>query len=172
MAFKARLNVKFYIVSILLLGLVIFGWYGTYFLNANEILMEDNTPMDPSTKLVITILFFVIILSWTVSFWVLFRQMLLGYAFTIDEEGIHGTATAINLLSFIFVMPVRTIPFSAIERVSKEDGILTLYLDKAKIDAVPILRLFVRKRYHLFSGFTVEKQDAIKAAFEKYRRSV
>ena len=46
MKFKAKLNLKFYIVSILLLGIVALGWYGVYFLNANEILMEDNTPMD------------------------------------------------------------------------------------------------------------------------------
>ena len=43
---KARLNLKFYIIFIVMLCLVVFVWYGIYFLNSNEILMEDNTPMD------------------------------------------------------------------------------------------------------------------------------
>ena len=86
----------------------------------------------------------------------------------IDENGIHNTSTAINVLAFIFVVPIRTIPFSAIERFSEDNGVLTLEIDKAKIDLIPILRIFARKRYHLFSGFTVEKQDIIKVELEKH----
>lgn len=168
MNFKAKLNLKFYIVSILLLGIVALGWYGLYFLNANEILMEDNTPMDSQTKMLFTIVIGAVVLSWTFSFFALIRQVLFGYAFMIDKNGIHTTATAINVLAFIFVVPIRTIPFYAIEKVSDNDGILTLHIDKAKIDVIPILRIFVRKTYRLFSGFTVEKQDVIKNELEKY----
>ena len=124
--FKAKLNLKFYIVSILLLGIVALGWYGLCFLNTNEILMEDNTPMDSQTKTLFSIAIGTVVLSWTFSFVTLIRQMLCGYAFMIDENGIHTTSTAINVLAFIFVVPIRTIPFSAIERVSKDDGVLTL----------------------------------------------
>ncbi len=168
MKFKAKLNLKFYIISILLLGIVVFGWYGVYFLNPNEILMEDNTPMDSQTKMLFTIVIGAAVLSWTFSFFTLIRQMIFGYAFVIDENGIHNTATAINVLAFIFVVPIRTIPFSAIERVSEDDGVLTLHIDKMGIDINPLLRIFARKRYHLFSGFTVEKQDVIKVELEKY----
>ena len=168
MNFKAKLNLKFYIVSILLLGIVALGWYGVYFLNANEILMEDNTPMDYQTKTVFTIVIGSAVLSWTLSLFTLIRQAIFGCAFVIDENGIHTTATAINVLAFIFVIPIRTIPFSAIEKVSEDNGVLTLYIDKTKIDMIPILRPFARKKYHLFSGFTVEKQDIVKAEIEKY----
>lgn len=168
MKFKAKLNLKFYILSILLLGIIVLGWYGIYFLNANEILMEDNMPMDVQTKLFFTIVLGLIVLSWTLSFFTLIRQALFGHAFAIDENGIHTTATAINVLAFIFVVPIRTIPFSAIERISEDDGVLTLHIDKAEIDMIPILRIFARKRYHLFSGFTAEKQDIIKVELEKF----
>lgn len=168
MKFKAKLNLKFYIVSILLLGIVALGWYGVYFLNANEILMEDNTPIDSQAKMLFTIAIGAVVLSWTFSFFTLIRQVLFGYAFVIDENGIHNTATAINVLAFIFVVPIRTIPFSAIERFSEDNGVLTLEIDKAKIDLIPILRIFARKRYHLFSGFTVEKRDVVKAELAKY----
>ena len=169
MKFKAKLNLKFYIVSILLLGIVVFGWYGgVYFLNTNEILMEDNAPMDSQTKMLFTIAIAIVVLSWTFSFFTLIKQMLFGYAFMIDENGIHNTATAINVLAFIFVVPIRTIPFSAIEKVSEDDGILTLHINKSEIDMIPFLRVFARTKYHLFSGFTVENRDIVKTELEKY----
>ena len=169
MKFKAKLNLKFYIVSILLLGIVVFGWYGgVYFLNTNEILMEDNTPMDSQTKMLFTIAIAIVVLSWTFSFFTLIKQMLFGYAFMIDENGVHNTATAINVFAFIFVVPIRTIPFSAIEKVSEDDGILTLHINKSEIDMIPFLRVFARKKYHLFSGFTVENRDIVKTELEKY----
>ena len=163
MEFKAKLNVKFFIFSILLLAGVVLGWYGVYFMNANEILMEDNTPMNAKTKLFFTVAESLILLSWTLSFFTLVRQALFGYAFALDENGIHTTATAIIVLAFVFVIPIRTIPFSAVEKVTEDDGVFTLHIEKAKIDIIPILRIFARKRYNLFSGFTVEKQDVIKA---------
>jgi len=96
------------------------------------------------------------------------RQILIGYAFSIDKDGIKFTATAVNVLAFIFVVPIRKIPFSAIEKVSQDDGVLTLHIDKAKVDMVPLFRIFARKKYHLFCGFTVEKQEKIKVELEKY----
>lgn len=168
MEFKAKLNLKFYIILILLIGIVIFGCYGLYFLNANEILMEDNTPMDSQTKMIFTFLIGLVILSWTFSLFALIRQVILGYAFTLDEGGIHNTATAINVLAFIFVVPIRRIPFSAVTKVSKEDDVLTLHINKNEVEVNPIFRIFARKKYHLFSGFTEEKQKVIEDEIKKY----
>jgi len=168
MTFKAKLNLKFYVVAILLLGIVVLGWYGLFFLNANEILMEDNLPMDKNTKAIFSVLIGIIVLSWTFSLFTVIRQILIGYAFSIDKDGIKFTATAVNVLAFIFVVPIRKIPFSAIEKVSQDDGVLTLHIDKAKVDMVPLFRIFARKKYHLFCGFTVEKQEKIKVELEKY----
>ena len=168
MEFKAKLNLKFYIVSVILLGMVVFGWYGLYFLNANEILMEDNTPMDSQTKLVFSIIIGSVLLSWSLSFLTLVRQIILGQAFSVNKEGIHYTCTAINVLAFIFIVPIKTIPYDAIEKTYEEDGILTLHIDKNKIDMISVFRVFARKRYHLFSGFTNEKQEKIKEELDKY----
>ncbi len=171
MELKAKLNFKFYIVSALLLGLVIFVIYGIYFLNANEILMEDNTPMDSSTKGIFTTVLSAVALSWAMSFVTLVRQMILGQAFLMDETGIHNTLTAINVFAFIFVAPIRTIPYEAIEKITEQEGILTIVIDKSKIEAIPFLRIFVRKRYHFFAGFTAEKQEDIKACLEKHLKT-
>ena len=96
------------------------------------------------------------------------RQIWMGQAFSMDEEGIHSTATGTIIFALIFIIPVRTIPYSAIENISEESGVLTLHIDKAKIDMIPILRIFAEKRYHLFSGFTAEKQENIKSELYKF----
>ena len=54
--FKAKLNFKFYIVALVLLGVVLLGWYGIYFLQTQEILMENGEPMEATTKVVFTVL--------------------------------------------------------------------------------------------------------------------
>ena len=165
---KARLNLKFYIISIVMLCLVVFVWYGIYFLNSNEILMEDNTPMDAGTKSLFTILMSVVAISCIASLLTLIRQIVLGYAFRVDEDGIHSTATAIVILAFIFVVPIKRIPYSAIQQFSEENGILTIRIDKSKIQVVPFLRPFVRKEYHFFSGFTKEKVENIKETLNDF----
>ena len=168
MEFKAKLNLKFYVISLLLLGVVIFGWYSVYFLNANEILMEDNSPMDKQTKLLFTIFISIVVASWTLSFFTVLKQIFTGFAFIMDADGIHSTATAINVLAFLFVIPIQKIPYSAIQKVSEEQGQLTLHIDKTKLEMIPILRIFARKQYHFFSGFTVEEQEEIKSELNRY----
>ena len=165
---KAKLSVRFYIVSCLLWGVVLFGWYGVFFLNTNEIQL-DNAPMDAGTKLLFTVLMSGIVLSWTLSGLAVIRQMFMGCAFYMDENGIHHTATAAVFLAFIFVVPIQQIPYEAIQRVSEENGILTVQIDKSKIQANPILRFFARKEYHFFSGLTKEKTENVKAVMNRFR---
>lgn len=168
MKFRAKLNIKFYIISILFLGIVMFGWYGVFFLNKNQILMEDNLPMDNQTKMFLSVAMSLIVLSWTFSCLALVRQILRGCAFSMDDEGVNSTVTAIVVLAFIFVVPIRKIPYSAIERISKEDGMLTLHINKSEVEMISILRIFARKKYHFFYGFTKEKQEEIEAELKKH----
>lgn len=168
MTFKAGLNLKFYIVSSLLLCFVLLVWYGVYFLNTNEILMEDNIPMDLGTKIFFTVFMSLVGASWTISLFALIRQMIFGTAFCIDNNGIHTTATVSVLLAFIFVIPIKTIPYNAIVEISEEKGSLSIKIDKSKIEVLPILRPFVRKEYHFFLGFTKENQSDIKQMFYRF----
>ena len=165
---KARVSLKFYIVSFVLLALVVFVWYGIYFLNANEILMEDGAPMDSTTKIIFTVLMSLIAFSWSVSLFILIRQMLLKYAFVMDEDGIHNTVTVIMILAFIVIVPVKLIPYDAVLYTKEEEGILTSKLDKAKCVTSPVFKPFMRSEYHFFSGFTSEKQENIKNTLDKY----
>lgn len=165
---QAKLSLKFYLIACLLLGLVVFGWYGVLFLNANEILMEDNTPMDAGTKTIFTVLLSLVLTSWSISMFTVIRQILLGAAFTMDENGIYDTATVTVFLAFIFVTPVKQIPYEAVQSISHENNILTITIDKSKIKALSILKPLVRKKYHFFSGFTTEKDKTIEEALHEF----
>ena len=168
---NAKLSLKFYIVTIILIGLVLFGWYALYFLNTNEILMGDDTPMDFGTKMAYTIASSIILLSWSLSAVTLIRQIILGVAFRMDENGIHDTATGINILAFLFIVPVKTITFEAIEELTEENGVLMIKIDKSKIRTFPLLKPFVRKRYFFFSGFTKETTSNIKNKITLYMKN-
>ena len=116
--FKAKLNFKFYLVALVFLGIVVLGWYGIYFLQTKEILMENGEPMEATTKIVFTVLGTLIVLSWTFSFLMVLIQAIRGYGFYMDEDGIHNTATVLVFLSFVFVVPIKEIPYSAIVALS------------------------------------------------------
>lgn len=164
MELTAKLNAKFYVVTVLLLCLILFVLHGIYFLNANPILMEEGTPMSAETKGLFTVLMSIILLSWILSFVSMLRQILLGCAFKMDENGIHSTLTAFIFLSFILVVPVKEIPYSAIDRVDDTQ----IHFDKKQISSYPVLRLFVRKQYGMFEGFTGADKSEIKKILDSH----
>ena len=170
MNFRAKLNAKFYIVFVLMLGLVVFVAYGAYFAATQEIMMGDGAPMTTGMRVFLTVAVSVIGLTWFGSFLTMLRQIIIGYAFEIDENGIHKTATATTILAFILIMPIKTIPFDAIQSVSDKDGELILLLDRSKLDMIPFLRIFVRKEYHLFSRLTSADKEEIKKELRRYLR--
>lgn len=166
MQFKSKLNFKFYILTLLMLGAVFIGVYGVYFLNANQIMMDD-APMDRQTKMIYSAVISLVTLSWIFSLITLIRQAFGRCAFIIDEDGIHFGVTALVFLAFVFIVPIKNIPFSAIESISTENGALTLHIDKSRIEMNSILKKLVSKDY-IISGFAKEKMDVIKAELEKY----
>jgi len=167
---KTKLSAKFYFLAVLLLGIVILGWYGVYFLNANEILMEDDSPMDLNTKKWLTVAMCLIVSSWTLSLLTVIRQIFLGYAFYMDESGICSTSSIMVLLAFVFVVPVKRIPYDAIEWVGEENGLFLIKINKSKIEVFPIFRPLVRKEYYFFSGLTKEKTEIIRETLDFFMR--
>ncbi len=164
--FSSKLNTKFYIISILLCVFTALCWCMVYSFFSSEILIENKTPSNEEKCFFI--LLCIVLISWTISSFSLLRQIISGYAFCMDENGIHSTSTAIIIFSLVFVIPVRTIPYSSIERIEEEKGALTLILKKSEIDVFPPFRLFMPKRYHLFYGFTMEKHEIIKKELNRF----
>lgn len=157
---EVKLNKKYYIVTVLMTTLVIFVWYGIYFLNTNQVMIEDE-PMTNNETIAFTIMFAAVAVTWTLSFISMVRQIFLGYAFSMDTDGIYNTLNGIILFAFIFVIPVRRIPFSAITGVSKRDGQLVVSVDKSQVAAFPIFRPFIRCEYHFCQGFCQADMAAV-----------
>ena len=166
----AKLSPKIYITLLLLFALTAFGAWGTYYLNVNEILMEDGTPMGADVKLMMTIVLGSVVLSWGLSFLCLLFHALRGEAFHMDGDGIHATITFVSFLAFIFVVPVSCIPYEAITHTATENGVLTAYIDKSKVDAPRLLKLFLSKRYRFFAGYTKADTKEVEKALARYMR--
>ncbi len=163
--FSPKLNTKFYIISVLLCVFVPLMWWMVYSLAFGNGTIEGFSEVG---KWIFIAALFIIILNWTFSAFSLLRQMISGSAFCMDQNGIHSTLSVFKVFSLIFAVPVRNIPYSAIERVEEENGLLTLVLKKSEIDVFPLFRIFVSKRYNLFYGFTKENSDRIKEELGRY----
>lgn len=124
--------------------------------------------MSAEMKLLFTIVSGLIMFSWTASIITCVRQATKGCAFYMDESGIHTTVSASIVLAFIVVVPIQTIPYEAIRSIGEKDGVLTLQLDKSKVQTVSFLRAFVRSEYHLCHGFTTAKTEEVKSILERF----
>lgn len=164
--YKVRFNKKYYIITFIFAAMIILMCYGIYFMHTNQILWEDSTPVSNHEKLVFTFILSVIMTIWTISLVVMIRQIFIGYAFFLDSEGIHNTLNATILFALIFVVPVQSIPWSAILCISNEQGILSVCIDKSKVSVFPIFKPFIRKTYHFCQGFSKADYDKIKGVLE------
>lgn len=152
--FKAKLNAKFYTLSVVMLLLVALVAYGVYFMSATQILGEDGLPMSSKERSLFGVLLSIVGISWLISFLTMLGQIAKGCAFEMDESGIHKTTSAVCFLAFIFVVTIRTIPYEAIKSVSEKNGMLTAEVDKSKLDMPALLRFFARKEYNFFYSVT------------------
>lgn len=168
MDLKVRPNIKFYLLTAILLVFIVTLAYGIVFLNTNEILMDDGMPMADWLRITLTVGMSAVLLSWFVSFFVLIRQILIGQAFVMNDEGISTTLTASVVLAFIFVVPIETIPYSAIDHVFEENGILTVRLNKDQLGVSALKRFFIRSEYHFFYGLTKEKGYGLQKKIKAY----
>ena len=166
--FKAKLNFKFYLVALFLLAFTALGWYGIYFLQTQEILMENGEPMEMTTRIVFTVLGTLVVSSWSFSSLVLFVQAVRGYGFYMDEDGIHNTVTALAFLAFVFVVPIKEIPYSAVIKTVEQRRFVTLILDKSKLRMSSFLNMFAQQEYHFFHTFIREKTEKVQEAYYHY----
>ena len=161
-----KLNTQFLICLIaLLLILILVGRVTWSWLN-DGITMEDGT--DPGIGLdVVMCIALVISLSWLWSAIVMFRQLVKHgcRAFTVTEEGIENTLTFVILFAFIFVLPVKKIPWDNITYADDEDCYIRAR--RKDIEAGFLAKTIVAvKGYSFCNGFIKPKMT--REAFEKY----
>ncbi|HIW15570.1 MAG TPA: hypothetical protein H9691_09050 [Firmicutes bacterium] len=157
MMLHGKLRPGFYIATVFLAAAVaLLLWFLPSWLS-EDILLDDNTPLPAAQKTVITVIFILVLLSWTVSLIVMIMQIVRGSLFTADASGITHTLQAMVLFALIIVIPIRKIPREAIENLEEKDGHLQARLNKRKVDVCPLWRPFVQKTYHF--GYRFAKTD-------------
>ncbi len=76
---------------------------------------------------------------------VLLRQIIKfnNIAFTVDREGIHDTFVSIILFSFIIILPIKLIPWSAVKEIKKDDDKLKMEINREEVVASPVAKLIL-----------------------------
>ncbi|MBQ0102080.1 MAG: hypothetical protein KBT31_04730 [Firmicutes bacterium] len=170
---KAKLNARFYIAAVLLFVFVAVAWYGVYFLMTNDISVgEDSVPMNGTEKTVLAVISTLVGLSWTFSLVTVLGIAARGCGFIMDESGIRSTASITVFLAFIFVVPIKHIPYSALSEITFHDDtdkrMVTARLDKEKAGIPLLLRPLVPDEYHFFAYYTTAKTDEIMTELKKH----
>ena len=111
-----------------------------------------------------------LVFSWLMSFFIILRQIIRGYAFKVDEAGVHSTLSVTIFLSLIIVVPVTYIPFDGIVTLDEEYGVLRAKLEKSKIDLPAFLRPFLRSKFYFFNGYRKESNEEIRNMIKSYSR--
>ena len=154
---QAKWGWRIYAAAVLLLGAVCIAVDAIWFLQSHSVEM-DGAPMSPAVKGLFTLLSGAVTVSWVISLVAVVGRLIGGTAWRMDETGIHSTLNGTILFAFIFVIPVKHIPWAAVSSLAVEDGVLTARIDKKAVSVFPIFRPFLRKSYHFCQGFT-EKTD-------------
>ena len=89
-----KLRPGFYIATVFLAAAVaLLLWFLPSWLS-EDILLDDNIPLPAAQKTVITVIFILVLLSWTVSLIVMIMQIVRGSLFTADASGDHPHAAS------------------------------------------------------------------------------
>lgn len=161
-----KLNTKYLICMIaLLLILILVGRVTWSWLNGG-ITMEDGTNPGIGLDVAMSIAL-VISLSWLWSAIVMLRQLVThrGSAYTVTEECIENTLTFVILFAFIFVLPVKKIPWDVITYADDEDCYIRAR--RKDIEAGFLAKTIVAvKGYSFCNGFIKPKMT--REEFDKY----
>lgn len=170
MIYEAKNKFTVWIFFAFLLAITAIGWYGLWFINTETIHMEDGSVMGNDFKLIASAVMGAAVLSWTFSLVTVIRQIFSGCAFTISEEGVCNTYCAVSFLAFIFVIPIKRIPYSAIKELREEGSALVATLDKKQIEVFPAVRFLVPREYNFMYGQTKSKVPEIRSELSKYTK--
>ncbi len=167
MSIRPKLCFLYYFMTFALALFTASTAFGAHMIsNANENLMDDNIPMTPGTKLLFTFALCIIFLSAASSLVVLIRQIILGYAYKIDSEGIHNKLNATILFALVIIIAVKFIPKAAIKSIEKSDSAITIKIDKTKVNTFPLLKPIIRSEITLSKKFLKTDETELNSIYD------
>lgn len=118
-----KLNWRYWFFLVLFAGTVILGGRVIYMLLNQEVTLEDGTAMGFIASLVLSLALLLPLTSYLISTITMLR-LLIGHdrcGLTLTPIGIEDTVVFVNILAFIFVLPVKCIPWEAITYYDNEE---------------------------------------------------
>lgn len=113
---KFRFNWYFWFFTFLVAIVLVFAPKAIYMLLNNQVTYEGTyfTPfLGTLTAVLFSIVWFIYLISGISILRLIVKNKLT--AFTLTDKGIENTAVIINILAFIIVLPVKLIPWEAVE---------------------------------------------------------
>lgn len=147
-----KMNWRCFFIFSLLLGVLLLGGKVVFMIINNQVTYEDGE-IELSMRIILLILLFIVLSSYLFSFLVLLRQYIKfkGRAFTLTEHGIENALTFIYVLAFVFVFPVKLIPWKSVKSIEKDEKGYTAYINTKGVRAGVIARLLLKiNGFHFF----------------------
>ncbi len=139
-----KLNWRFHFWWVFLTPVVLLGARVITMLLSGEVSDEDGRALPAVFCWIVSAILSVVLLSYLsavlVSLVHLFRHH--GVAFRLSETGVEDTLVVLNLLAFVFILPVRCIPWHAVRYIDTDDGV-NLRLRRKEIDAGWLTRMIL-----------------------------
>ena len=154
-----KLNTRFLICLVLLLGVVALAVKVIYMMLTGQVLDENGEALGKGFEILISALIAIVISTYIYSAAVMLRQYIRfsGSAFELTHDGIENTMTCINLFAVILVFPVRCIPWEAVKCVRREADHYVAEIDTSQLKVNFLSKLILKiSGYHFCNKFTKE----------------
>ena len=118
---EKKLGKGVFAVMIIIALAVIGAAYASFLIINNEVTYEDGEPLPLVIRVLICTLLGIVSFGYVISC-IRFLNHIVKHgktAFKISEQGIHDTVILLNVLAFVFVVPVKFIPWSEITYAEK-----------------------------------------------------
>ncbi len=146
---ERKLNWRFWTALVGLLLVLVLAAKGISMLWTETILDETDTPLGMGVQRALAVAMMVVCSSWLYSALVMLKQCIVyrGRGFILTEEGVEHTLTFVIFLAFVFVLPVRCIPWSAVKAWDAEEGYI-------RVRRKPIRAGFIAKTLIAVRGYS------------------
>ena len=145
---------RYYFFAILFTAVSLMGARALYMLFAGQVSFGDDLTAGENKFLCIfaAVVLFFPLLSYLRSAWYLWRQLIRfkSAVITLTDRGIENTLVFTWLFAFVFIRPVKLIPWEAVKYYAPEDGHPYVRLRAKEVKAGWLARLILRLKGYIF----------------------
>lgn len=142
-----KLNGRYLVCCLFLLSVLILAGRVIYMLVQGQV-SDHGKEMSSFITVIIIAVIALPVSTYVYSFIIMLKQYIKhkGNAYTLTQNGIENTLTFINLFAFIFVLPVKKIPWEAIKVIDNSEGFYQIRVSIKMIEASLLAKgiMFIR----------------------------